>query len=292
MSLRAGAATGAHPACGHVCLSFDFDGPSLWIQRRQTDPTSVSRGEFGAVAVPRILDLLTRRNLTATFFVPGHTAETYPNVVRAISDAGCELALHGYAHELNSRLDTPTERGLLERCTEVLAAVTGSPPVGYRAPSGVVTDQTLELLVEAGLRYDSSLMGHDYRPYRVRVGTGIPEDGPVRWGTETSLIELPWSWTVDDYVHLEFVAFPRMLMPGLRSPVEMFANFSGDVRWMVDHVDRGVATFVFHPQVIGRGHRLRALEAWLDELADLGVSFDRMDAIAAAVADGQVFGRE
>ncbi|MFV0524426.1 MAG: polysaccharide deacetylase family protein [Acidimicrobiales bacterium] len=282
----------AHPHRGHVCLSFDFDGPSLWIQRRQTDPTARSRGEFGAVAVPRILRLLARRGLTATFFVPGHTAETYPDVVRAIVDAGGELALHGYAHELNARLDRAAEQATLERSAELLTTLAGTRPVGYRAPSGAVTDQTLELLVEAGLTYDSSLMGHDYQPYRVRIGTTTPEDGPVQWGPETDLIELPWSWSVDDYVHLEFVTFSRMLMPGLRLPGEMFANFADDVVWMVDHVDRGVATFVFHPQVIGRGHRLRALEAWLDRLADLPVSFERMDTIATAVADGQVFGRE
>ena len=87
---------------GYVCLTFDFDGPSLWMQRGMTSPTSISRGEFGAVAVPRILRLLAQRNLPATFFVPGHTVETYPAECAAIAAAGCEIALHGYAHELNA----------------------------------------------------------------------------------------------------------------------------------------------------------------------------------------------
>ena len=83
-------------------------------------------------------------------------------------------------------------------------------------------------------------------------------------------IELPFSWTLDDYVYLEFVTFRRMLMPGLRRPEDMFANFTGDVAWMVREVRHGVCTVVFHPQVIGRGHRLLALEHWLDEISRAG----------------------
>jgi peptidoglycan/xylan/chitin deacetylase (PgdA/CDA1 family) len=83
---------------GHVCLTFDFDGPSLWIQRGQTTPAPISRGEFGAVATPRILKLLAKHDIASTFFVPGHTIDTYPDVCRMIVDHGCEVGLHGYTH--------------------------------------------------------------------------------------------------------------------------------------------------------------------------------------------------
>jgi peptidoglycan-N-acetylglucosamine deacetylase len=277
---------------GHVCLSFDFDGPSLWIQRRQTTPAPISRGEFGAVAVPRILRLLARHRILATFYVPGHTIETYPEVCQSIANAGHEIALHGYAHELNALLGRDEEEQILLRSMKLIDDLTGAPPSGYRAPSGDVTEQTLELLIAHGLLYDSSLMGHDYRPYRVRLGSTFPADQPAGWGAETELVELPWSWTLDDYVYLEFVTFRRMLMPGLRSPVEMFENFAGDVEWMTRDVRAGVCTVVFHPQVIGRGHRLLALEAWLDRIIGLGVAFNRMDEIAAAVVAGTDFGIE
>lgn len=279
-------------AKGHLCLTFDFDGPSLWIQRRQVTPAPVSRGEFGAVAVPRILKLLAARDISATFFVPGHTIETYPDECRRITDAGHEVGLHGYNHELNATLSRDDEEAILTRSAELISSLTGAPPAGYRAPSGDVTEQTLELLIEHDIRYDSSLMGHDYRPYRVRLGTKLPEDGPAQWGADTELIELPWSWTGDDYVYLEFVTFRRMLMPGLRPPEEMFQNFAGDVAWMVRDVEAGVGTFVFHPQVIGRGHRLLALEAWIDRMIELGVVFNRMDEIADAVVAGVAFGVE
>ena len=277
---------------GHVCLSFDFDGPSLWLMRRMASPTPISRGEFGAVAVPRILRLLARRGIASTFFIPGHTLETYPDVCRMVVDAGCEVALHGYAHELNTSQSIEAERAALSRSFELIEALTGSAPVGYRAPAGDLTEQTIGLLLEADVQYDSSLMGHDYRPYRVRSGDRFPEDGPAVWGEETALVELPWSWTQDDYPYLEFVAFRRMIMPGLQDPHDMFANFAGDVAWMVDHVTNGVYTPVFHPQVIGRGHRLLALERWLDEITDLGVTFSTMASVVAALTDGTEFGIE
>lgn len=280
-----------HPA-GHLCLSFDFDGPSLWLMRRMTGATAVSRGEFGAVAVPRILRLLERRALPATFFVPGHTIETYPDVCRQVVDAGCEIGIHGYAHELNSSQSEDEERAAMARSIELVAGLTGSPPAGYRSPAGDLTNQTIELLVDNGLSYDSSLMGHDTRPYRVRAGDALADDGPARWGPETDLIELPWSWTNDDYPYLEFVAFRRMIMPGLARPDDMFDNFLGDVTWMVREVTGGVLTLVFHPQVIGRGHRLLALERFVDVVADLGVRFDAMADVADAAGRGLDFGLE
>jgi hypothetical protein len=134
-------------------------------------------------------------------------------------------------------------------------------------------------------------MGDDYSPYRVRVGDDFPQDQRPVWGRETELIELPWSWTNDDYPYLEFVAFRRMIMPGLAKPDEMFDNFLGDVTWMVREIEAGVLTLVFHPQVIGRGHRLLALERFLDAAADLGVTFNTMADIAASIGQGAIFGR-
>ena len=290
-SLPARAPFVAHEA-GHVCLSFDFDGPSLWMQRRMIRPTPMSRGEFGAVAVPRILRLLARRSIPVTFFIPGHTLETYPDVCRQVVAAGHEVALHGYAHEYNPTLSLERERWAMGRSFELIETLAGTPPVGYRAPSGDLTEQTVSILVEFGIGYDSSLMGHDYQPYWVRQGDRFPDDGPAQWGERSNIVELPFSWTLDDYVHLEFVTFPKMALPGLQRPQTMFANFGDDIRWMVREVRHGVCNVVFHPQVIGRGGRLLALEAWLDELIELGVSFSRMDHVAEAFRGGQPFGLE
>ena len=255
-----------------------------------TTAAPISRGEFGAVAVPRILRLLADRSIPATFFIPGHTIETYPDVCRMVVDAGCEVGLHGYAHEMNALQTLDEERAAMGRSIELVESLIGHRPIGYRAPAGDLTNQTIELLLENELTYDSSLMGHDHQPYRVRVGDEFPADAAANWGDECDLIELPWSWTNDDYPYLEFVAFRRMIMPGLARPDDMFSNWFGDVEWMVRELEAGVVTFVFHPQVIGRGHRLLALETFLDQVADLGVQFDTMAAVATAVQNGATFG--
>ena len=277
---------------GYVCLTFDFDGPSLWMARRQTTPTPISRGEFGAVAVPRILKLLARHDIPSTFFIPGHTIDTYPDAARMVVDAGCEVGLHGYAHEYNPRLSEDEERAILERTFAQIETLTGAPPKGYRAPSGDINPWTIGLLMEYGLSYDSSLMGHDYAPYWLRVGDQFPLDGPMEFGEQVDLVELPFSWHLDDYVHLEFVTFKNSILPGLENPATMFDTFLSDVRWMVSEVQHGVCTVTFHPQAIGRGGRLYEMERWIDQMTDLGVSYTRMCDVADAWRAGRQLGIE
>lgn len=264
-----------------VCLTFDFDAMSLWIARGMTTPGPLSRGEFGAHAVPRLLGLLRSRSVPATWFVPGHTADTYPDLVRSIADDGHELALHGYAHEPVSSLSADEERAMLRRSADTLERLTGRPPVGNRTPSWDFTDSTVDLLRELGVTYDSSLMGTDYSPYFARTGDAAPADGPYRFGTPTPLVELPVSWTLDDYPAFEYLKAGGSVNPGLRRPDDVFANFLDDVRYMVREEPGGVCVITFHPQVIGRGHRLLGLERFLDGLDRLGVSYARCDAVAA-----------
>ena len=115
-----------------VCLTFDFDAISIWIgPYGATSPSMISRGEFGVVGVERILRLLDRTGLPATFFVPGHTAETYPDAVRAIAAAGHEIGHHGYLHENPAALESKErERAILERGLEALERVARVRPVG------------------------------------------------------------------------------------------------------------------------------------------------------------------
>ncbi|GLU50508.1 polysaccharide deacetylase family protein [Nocardiopsis ansamitocini] len=275
---------------GYVCLTFDFDALSVWVDRGQLTPTPRSRGEFAAVAVPRLLDLLSRRNMTSTWFVPGHTAHTYPELCRAISDRGHEIALHGYAHENVATMTEEVERDVLDRSIAALTEVTGARIRGFRAPAWDLSENTVTLLNERGLRYDSSMMGHDYAPYRCRTGDRVDASGTV-WGTPTPLVEVPVSWTLDDLPHLEFLTSPTRTLPGLRDPAEMFANWELDLRYMLRETEQGVLTVTFHPQVIGRGHRLLRLEEWLDRISAHDVEFRTVAEIADLVADGTELGR-
>ena len=275
---------------GTVCLTFDFDAVSLWISRNMLTPTPVSRGEFGAVAVPRLLDLLSERNVPSTWFIPGHTVETYPEVCREIVAAGHEVGLHGYAHENVGTLNERQEREMFRTIHGLIGDLAGVPPRGNRAPAWDLTPHTVDIMLELGLLYDSSMMGNDYSPYYVRRGDEITVDAPVRFGEETHLVELPVSWSLDDYPHLEYLRLPHSIMPGLKMPEDMFRNWTDDVAYMLRDFTDGVLVVTFHPQVIGRGHRMLGLERWLDELAQMGVQFGRMDVMAERFLAGQALG--
>ncbi len=275
---------------GTVCLTFDFDAVSLWISRNMLTPTPVSRGEFGAVAVLRILNLLSERNIPSTWFIPGHTVETYPEVCREIVAAGHEVGLHGYAHENVGNLDERQEREMFCRIHGLIGDLAGVPPRGNRAPAWDLTPHTVDIMIELGLLYDSSLMGNDYSPYYVRRGDEITVDTPVRFGEETPLVELPVSWSLDDYPHLEYLRLPHSILPGLKMPGDMFRNWRDDVAYMLRDFTDGILVVTFHPQVIGRGHRMLGLERWLDELSQMGVAFDRLEGVAEQFLEGRSYG--
>ena len=150
-----------------VCLTFDFDAISLWIgPMGATSPSMISRGEFGVVGVERILRLLARTTIPATFFVTGHTADTYPDSVKAIIAAGHEVGHHGYLHENPVGLESRgREREVLELGLAALERAGCPRPVGYRSPSWDNSPHTVGLLLEQGFHYESSLMGKDFEPH-------------------------------------------------------------------------------------------------------------------------------
>jgi peptidoglycan-N-acetylglucosamine deacetylase len=277
-------------SAGTVCLTFDFDAVSLWMSRGMRTPAPVSRGEFGPVAVPRILELLGARSIPTTWFIPGHTIETYPEVCQEVVDAGHEVALHGYAHENVALLRENEEREVFKKSYALLGEFAGRAPRGFRAPAWDLSSNTIEIMGDLGLEYDSSLMGHDYSPYYSRVGDEIPAEGPMIVGAESNVVEVPVSWALDDYPHFEFVRMADAVMPGLKPPQELFDRWIDELHYMLRDFENGVVTYTCHPQVIGRGHRMLGLEAWLDELAMLDVRYCRVAEVAAEFSSGVDFG--
>ena len=178
-----------------VGLTFDFDAMSGFIARGMTSPTPISRGEFGTVGVERILALLAKYGIPSTFFTPGVTIETYPKVAATIVAAGHEMGHHGWTHEPPASLTREVEEEGLARGNEAIRKLTGQPAKGYRSPAWDLSPHTIELLLAHGFVYDTSMMAHDYLPYYARQGDRIARDEAVTFGPETSLVEMPISWS-------------------------------------------------------------------------------------------------
>ena len=164
----------------------------------------------------------------------------------------------------------------------------GKPPVGYRSPSWDHSTNTVELLVAHGFSYDSSLMGHDHRPYRARVGDQTPLLEPAIFGRPTELIEIPVSWSLDDYTHYEWsVLSGGQLAAGLKNWRDVLENWCTDFDYMADTESWGVLVYTFHPFVSGRGHRMVAMEHLIRHLKDNGAELVTMGE-AAQEAVGHV----
>jgi peptidoglycan-N-acetylglucosamine deacetylase len=251
-----------------VCLTFDFDSVALPIAQGQTTPTPISRGEFGVVAAQRLLELLRRHAITTTWFVPGLTIDTYPDACRAIAAAGHEVGHHGYDHVPPASLSREAEADQLARGNDAIERIAGRRARGYRSPAWDLSRHSVELLLEQGFVYDSSLMGHDYLPYRVRSGDVVEPGKPIAFGRETKLVELPVSWSLDDYPHFEYVRGA-----GLRAASAVLENWLADFDYLAETLAWGVITYTFHPFVIGRGHRIRMLERLIVELYARGAVF-------------------
>jgi peptidoglycan-N-acetylglucosamine deacetylase len=268
-----------------VCLTFDHDNASSMISRKLTSPTMISRGDFGIVAVPRILDLLRRHGIPTTWFIPGHTIESYPASVRAVAEAGHEIGNHGWTHRIPATLGREGEEEELVRGNAAIVALTGRKPRGYRSPSWDLSPHSVDLLLKHGFVYDSSMMGHDISPYQARRDdeTGLLE--PMRFGPDTDLVEMPVSWSLDDHPHFEFMRTEQTILPGLMNARAVFQNFTDEFTYFKKHNEWGVLTYTFHPHVVGRGQRMLALERFIETLSEEGARFVTMETAVAAYRD-------
>lgn len=196
----------------------------------------------------RILRVLDRQQVRATFFVPGYTAEHWPDTVRSVRDAGHEIGHHGYLHEgAHSAPDEVTEERRLLRGLEALGTVLGIRPVGYRAPMWELSDRLPALLARHGFLYDSGLMDADH-PYL--LATGAEADAPT-------IVELPCHWSLDDWEPYNYL--PGISGTGLiASPADVLARWTLELEALV--ADGGLFVLTNHPFISGRASRAVALE--------------------------------
>ena len=259
-----------------VCLSFDFDVMSGWVARGMTTPTPISRGEFGIVGAGRILALLERYAIRASWFVPGVIIETYPEICARVVEAGHEIGHHGWSHVPPASLDREQEEEGLIRGNQAIERLCGKKARGYRSPAWDLSPHTIDLLLAQGFDYDSSMMADDYTPYRARHGDVAAVDEPFRFGETTRLIEMPISWSLDDHPHFEFVRTREAVLQGLMATGDVLQNWLDDFEYMRRAMEWGVLTYTCHPYVIGRGHRMLMLERLIEGLLEQGATFATM----------------
>lgn len=259
-------------------FTFDVDAESAVLADRPEAAARLSVMSHQAygprTGVPRLLRVLARHEVRATFFVPGYTAELHPDAVLAIRDAGHEIGHHGYLHEPPHLATAAEEERHLLRGLEALDRVAGVRPAGYRAPWWEATYRTPGLLARHGFQYDSSLMDAD-RPYRLAVG---PEpDAPT-------LIEIPIQWALDDWEQYAFL--PGLTGSGvIETPGKALELWTAELDALA--ADAGCFVLTMHPFLSGRASRAQALDRllahargidglWITTLGEIAAHTERL----------------
>ncbi|MGD6741772.1 polysaccharide deacetylase family protein [Streptomyces sp. BH106] len=253
-----------------VALTFDVDAEVGWngyidaeaYSRRLSLP---SEGQFGPRrGLSRILSLLDRLELPATFFIPGHTAERHPDAVEAILERGHEVGHHGYDHLPVKDLEPDQQVAEIERGIAALESVGAPHPKGYRGPSAEITPETLALLTKHGFAYDSTCMGDD-RPYYESCG-------------DASILELPISNSLIDFVRFGYSAD---FGGEMQSAEALYTDWTAEYQFL--RAEQGGAMIpVLHPEIIGRAYRFSAFERWVEQtVADGNAWFTSMSGLAS-----------
>jgi peptidoglycan-N-acetylglucosamine deacetylase len=264
-----------------VCLSFDWDGVSVWMAGGATDARSLSRGEFGPrVGIPRLLELCDRLGITATFFTPGHTADTFPQTAREIAARGHELAAHGYVHEDFENLPLDEARTVVRRASEAIERSVGVAPRGMRFPPWAVAGEHFVLLLEEDYTYSSSVMD-DVRPHWAHGPGVVNFDGPNEPGPEIALVEVPITFITSDFAYFEFNGYGRPTLPaGLRNPRDVEEIWLDEFSYNADRDPGAFTMLMLHPETIGWGGRVAMLERVLLAMQERGARFVTAEQLA------------
>lgn len=271
----------------------DVDAVAGWLGSYggEDSPDDISRGLFaGEVGAPRLLKLFAEQQLRTTWFIPGHSIETFPEQMKAVVEAGHEVGIHGYSHENPIAMTPAQEEAVLDRSIELVTQLAGKRPTGYVAPWWEFSNVTNELLLKKGIKYDHSLMHNDFHPYYVRVGDSWTKIDyskhpdawmkPLQRGQETDLVEIPANWYLDDLPPMMFIK-KSPNSHGFVNPRHLEEMWRDQFDWVYRENEYAVFTMTIHPDVSGRPQVLLMLERLIQYIRSHdGVRFVTFDEIA------------
>ena len=271
----------------------DVDAVAGWLGSYggEDSPDDISRGLFaGEVGAPRLLKLFAEQQLRTTWFIPGHSIETFPEQMKAVVEAGHEVGIHGHSHENPIAMTPAQEEAVLDRSIELVTQLAGKRPTGYVAPWWEFSNVTNELLLKKGIKYDHSLMHNDFHPYYVRVGDSWTKIDyskhpdawmkPLQRGQETDLVEIPANWYLDDLPPMMFIK-KSPNSHGFVNPRHLEEMWRDQFDWVYRENEYAVFTMTIHPDVSGRPQVLLMLERLIQYIRSHdGVRFVTFDEIA------------
>lgn len=255
-----------------VCVGVDVDAVAGWLGSYggEDSPNDIQRGIFaGEVGAPRLLALFARYGITSTWFIPGHSIETFPREMARVADAGHEIGAHGYSHENPRQLSAEQERDVLGRSVELVEKLSGRRPRGYVAPWWEMSERTASLLIEHGFTYDHSQNYNDFTPFYARVGDSWQKIDystpaaewmqPLAHGHEVDLVEFCGNWYLDDLPPMMFIK-QSPNSHGFVSPRDIEQLWQDQFEWVCREMDYAVIPLTLHPDVSGRPQVLLMLE--------------------------------
>jgi peptidoglycan/xylan/chitin deacetylase (PgdA/CDA1 family) len=271
----------------------DVDAVAGWLGSYggEDSPDDISRGLFaGEIGSPRLLDLFAKYDMKTTWFIPGHSIETFPEQMKMVVDAGHEVGTHGYSHENPVAMTPQQERDVLEKCIGLVEDLTGKTPVGNVAPWWEPSSTTNELLLEYGYKYDHSLQHNDFTPYYARTGdqwtkvdySKSAEEWmkPLVRGEEIDLVKIAANWYLDDLPPMMFIkGSPNS--HGFVNPRDIEDLWRDQFDWVYREMDYAVYGLTIHPDVSGRPQNLLMLERLIGHInAHEGVRWATFEEIA------------
>ncbi|MFD1514360.1 polysaccharide deacetylase family protein [Halomarina rubra] len=282
-----------------VAIGVDADCVAGWLGSYggEDSPADLSRGlSAGNEGISRLVQLFDDEDIDTSWYIPGHTIETFRDEVDEVAAGGHEIGVHGYSHENPTDLAREQEDAIIEASMDLIEDVTGEQPVGHRASWWEYSENTPELVEKHGFLYDSSLMETQFEPTWMRIGDSwekidydqSPETWmePYHYGEETDVVEIPISWYRDDIPPMLFVKQPNY-HAGYKDPAMMYEQYyKRQFDFLCDRREAGVYTLTIHPDLHGLPHMIDHLEEFIQYVKSQGdAEFKTLEEIAHTFKD-------